>query len=92
MGVLGAINHLLNFVLPALALALLMPVCTRWLAMGRSAPVGLARQMLVLVLVHVAVLVAGLWVFGRDGKMLSYLGMAVAGATTQWLLLAAWRR
>ena len=91
MGVLGLINHLLNFVLPALVLALLLPLCVRGLAIGRAAPAGLARQMLVLALVHMAVLVAGLLVFGRDGKMVTYLGMVVAGASVQWLLLGAWR-
>lgn len=92
MGVFGLVNHLLNFVVPALALALLMPLCLRWLPIGRAARAGLSLQMLVLALVNVTVLVAGLLVFGRDGKMLTYLGMAVAGATAQWLLVGAWRR
>jgi len=32
------------------------------------------------------VLIAGLVLFGRDGKMLTYLGLVVMAATTQWWL------
>jgi hypothetical protein len=92
MGALGLANHLLNFVLPALALALLLPLCVRWLPIGRSATVRLPMQMLVLASVNVSALVVGLLVLGQDGKMLTYLGMAVAGASALWLLLGAWRR
>lgn len=91
MGVFGLINHLLNFLLPALALALLLPLCARWMPMGRGAAVGLVSNMLVLMVVNSAVLLAGLLWFERDGKMLTYLVMAVAGASTQWVLLKAWR-
>ncbi len=87
MGVLALINHLLNFALPALAMALLLPLCVRWTPLGRGAGPGLPRQMLVLAAVNVAVLTAGLLVFGRDGKMATYLAMALASATGQWLLL-----
>ena len=91
MGVFGLINHLLNFLLPALTLALLLPLCVRWMPMGRSATGGLVSDMLVLMVVNTAVLLAGLVWFERDGKMLTYLAMAVAGASTQWVLLKAWR-
>ncbi len=91
MGVIGIINHLLNFILPALGLALLLPVCVRWTPWGRGASVSLLTNMLVLTLVNIAVLLAGLLWFERDGKMLTYLAMVVAGASTQWWLLKAWR-
>lgn len=91
MGVPGLINHLHNFVLPALALALLLPLCVRWMPMGRGAALGLWRNMLALMVVNTAVLLAGLLWFERDGKMLTYLAMTIASASTQWLLLKAWR-
>jgi hypothetical protein len=91
MGVPGLVNHLLNFILPALAMAVLLPLCVRWMPMGRAAAGCLVRHMLVLALVNTGVLVAGLLLFGRDGKMVTYLAMAVASASTQWLLLKAWR-
>jgi hypothetical protein len=37
------------------------------------------------------VLVGGLFVFGRDGKMLTYGLLVVAVATTQWLSGRGWR-
>lgn len=87
MGVLALINHLLNFALPALAMALLLPLCVRWMPLGRGAASRLPRQMLVLAAVNVTVLTAGLLVFGSDGKMATYLAMALASASVQWLLL-----
>jgi hypothetical protein len=91
MDVLDQINHLLNFALPAFVLAFVMPLSTRWTRMGRAATSRLTTQVLLHAVFNVLVLVAGLWVFGRDGKMLTYLGMATVCATSQWLLLAAWR-
>lgn len=91
MGVLELINHLVNFVLPALGLALFLPLSVRWTRQGRGAAVGMSVQMLVLAGVNVAVLLAGLLVFGRDGTMVTYMAMAVASASIQWLLLRAWR-
>lgn len=91
MGAFGLINHLLNFILPALVLALMLPLCACWMPMARATPLRLSRSVLVLTLVNITVLLAGLLLFGRDGKMVTYLTMAVASATTQWLLLKAWR-
>jgi hypothetical protein len=39
----------------------------------------------------VPVLVIGLLVFGRDGKMLTYLSMVLCCATVQWAMFKAWR-
>ena len=46
----------------------------------------------ILVLVGVVALGAGLWGFGRDGKMASYGLLLVAVATVQWLMAGGWRR
>lgn len=91
MGLIGLVNHLVNFAWPGLALALLMPLLTRWTSIGRRAPAGLPRQMLVLAGVNLGVLVAGLLWFGHDGKMATYLTMASASACATWMLLKAWR-
>ncbi len=91
MDVLDLINHLLNFALPAFVLAIVLPLSTRWTRMGRAATTRLPTQILLLAVLNVLVLAAGLWIFGHDGKMLTYLGMAIACATTHWLLLNAWR-
>jgi hypothetical protein len=39
----------------------------------------------------VAVLAAGLWHFGVDGKMATYAGLVAAVATAQWLGSRGWK-
>jgi hypothetical protein len=34
----------------------------------------------------------GLWFFGHDGKMLSYLGLILASAASQFCWMQAWRK
>jgi len=48
-------------------------------------------QLVINASVGLAVLLAGLLLFGRDGKMLTYAAMAVACASSQWLLRRSWR-
>lgn len=87
----AAALHLLNFLAPALCLPLLLWPMAR-LAFGR--PAGAPRwwvQWGVQAAVGAAVLLAGLWVFGRDGKMLTYAALVLAGASCQWLLQRGWR-
>jgi len=38
------------------------------------------------------VLAAGLVLFGREGRMLSYAALALAMAASQWLRLGGWKR
>ena len=92
MGFIGLVNHLFNFALPAIVLAVMLPLLLRWTSMGRVAKASLPWQMLALTLVNLVALVAGLLWFGHDGKMATYLAMAAASASTSWLLLKAWRR
>ena len=91
MGPWDAFNHLLNFVAPAAALALLLALSGRFL--GSKTPVALAwwvRSAIVFA-VGVAVLLAGLLAWGRDGKMLTYAALVLACATCQWILARGWR-
>ena len=84
MGLINTVNHLLNFIAPALVVAIL----TAW--MGRrllSVKAAAPRFRLLTTAGWVAgtvVLVAGSWFFGRDGKMATYLAMVLACATAQW--------
>lgn len=91
MGSLALLNHAINFVAPALWLAVLMPLLSRYFM--KKAP--LVHTLLVQVAIHFAVLalvlVLGLWVFGRDGKMLTYLAMVLLSATSQWFMRKDWR-
>ncbi|MBV7539912.1 hypothetical protein [Acidovorax sp. sic0104] len=91
MGPLDILNHALNFMAPAAAVALLLVLCGRLFgAKGASAMAGW-RQFAIVFGVGLAVLAAGLVVFGRDGKMLTYAALVVATATCQWFLGRAWR-
>lgn len=80
--------HLFNFLLPALAMALFMPLAGRWV-MGPSRS-SLRRRMGVHALSGGGVLVAGLWLHGQDGKMSTYIALVLAAATTEWLLQRGW--
>jgi hypothetical protein len=91
MSLLGLLIHLFNFVLPALAvgslLAALVPLLMKKLRPHHSwltqTAINFASGLLVLL--------AGLVVFGRDGKMATYAAMMLACASSQWFAGKAWR-
>jgi len=83
--------HLLNFVAPAFALAVLVPLLARPFFRKRTATPWWG-QVLVNFVVGVLVLLASLWWLGRDGKMAAYTLLVLAVASTQWLLARGWRR
>ena len=91
MTALALLNHVLNFLAPALWLALLLPLVSRWVFRKRAKKTGLGLQVAVNFALCLLVLGLGLWFFGRDGKMATYLAMTVTGATSQWLMLRSWR-
>jgi hypothetical protein len=92
MGFLDILLHLFGFAGPAIALALLMPLAGRFL-MGRKAlRRGYWPQAGLGLVVGLAVLLAGLWYFGHDGKMATYAALVVAVGTAQWLQSGGWRR
>jgi hypothetical protein len=86
MGPLALLNHAINFLAPALWLALLMPLLVRIIMKKSTATHTLPAQAAINFIVCCLVLIAGLVLFGRDGKMLTYLGLVVMAATTQWWL------
>lgn len=84
MGLLDALNHALNFFLPALGLAVLVPSLARlvWWKALRSA--GWLRQVKWTAVANVGVLVLGLLLTGRDGAMLTYAGLVLSSAFMVW--------
>jgi len=86
MGFLTATNHVLNFLAPALWLAVLLPVLARCVMGKRVVARTLSGQIALHFVVGCGVLLAGLVLFGRDGKMLTYLALVLALASTQWVL------
>lgn len=86
MSFLAFTGHLLNFVAPAAVLALLLWGLPRLWPRSRKSRWVARRELLVLFGLGVAVLLAGLIVFGRDGKMLSYAALVLAQGTLVWWL------
>jgi len=84
MGPIDALWHLANLLLPAFGLGMLAAALAKlawWRELRGRAWASLA---LPAVLASAVVLLAGLFVFGRDGKMATYAGMVVACALTLW--------
>ena len=91
MGPIAALAHLIDFAAPAIGLALGLTLSAHlWLKKVAAAP-AFKVQLVINASVCLAVLLAGLLLFGRDGKMLTYTAMAVACASSQWLLRRSWR-
>ena len=84
MGPLNALWHLLNFVAPALGVALLAASLAKMAWRRDLAAVSWRRLVLCAAGVGVLVLIAGLVVFGRDGKMVTYAALVVASAVALW--------
>ncbi len=84
MGPLDLLNHLLNFVAPAAfvggLLALVGPLLLQKKPLARTN----TAQAAINSGVGLAVLLAGLVFFGRDGKMATYTAMVLACASSQW--------
>ncbi len=92
MGFLDTLIHLLGFAAPALVLGLLLPLAARWLLPAGGLVTRYWPQAALVALAGLAALLAGLWFFGRDGKMGAYAALVAAAAVAQWLLGAGWRR
>jgi len=84
-------KHVLSFAAPALATALVLAVAGRWLLPGTGQRPTWWALFAINFVAGLAVLGAGIWYFGRDGKMASYAAMVVVMATVQWLAGRAWR-
>lgn len=95
MTALNLINQLLNFMAPAAFVALFVVlvarVFARFFISKRPLTLSLFVQIAIVFVASLALLMAGLVIFGRDGKMASYALLAVGAATCQWLLLRGWK-
>jgi hypothetical protein len=88
-------QQLLNFVAPAafvaLFVVLLARVFARFLGSKRPLPLSFWAQTAIVFVASAFVLLAGLVIFGRDGKMATYAALAVGAATCQWVLMRGWK-
>ena len=86
MDLTALLIHLLNFVAPAMALALVLPAVAQILGRKTSARLAWWSQVAIVFIACSVALVLGLVYFGRDGKMATYVAMVLVGASTQWFL------
>ena len=87
MGLFALLNHLLNFVLPALWLASLLLITHRVRARRRDVTLRWQREWLWLFGCGVLILLLGLLLQQHDGAMLTYVALALGmGGMQQWLL------
>jgi hypothetical protein len=87
---LDLLLHLTGFVAPAFFVSLAVIFGARLMG-GSSAPLRWWMQFAINFTVGVAVLAAGLWHFGVDGKMITYAALVAAIATAQWLAGRGWK-
>ncbi len=87
MGPINLLNHLFNFLAPALAVAVVLALVGPWFMKKSPSALGLLAQAAINFVAGALALGAGLWFFGNDGKMASYAAMVVVCATSQALVL-----
>jgi hypothetical protein len=91
MGPLDFLIHLSSFAAPAIAVALLVTLVRPLVFPKGSQRLGWWAAFAINLVAGLLVLGAGLWYFGRDGKMATYAALVLVVATVQWLSGRAWR-
>jgi len=91
MGPLDLLVHLLSFLAPAVAVALAVALGGPLLMARKTGGRPWWSQAAINFVAGVAVLGAGLWWWGVDGKMATYAALVVVIATCQWVFGRAWR-
>lgn len=92
MGPLDLLNHLLNFAAPAVFVGVFMATVAPWVLQAKRRHGSFLACALVNSFCGVCALAAGIWFFGNDGKMNSYLALVVASAASQFWLMQPSRR
>ncbi|MEJ8837110.1 hypothetical protein [Ramlibacter sp. AN1133] len=91
MGFFDILDHLLSFAAPALAVALLVTLAAPLVLPRTAQGPGWWARLAINCAAGLVTLAAGVWYFGRDGKMATYVVLVLAVATAQWLSARAWR-
>lgn len=91
MHALTFLNHLLNFLAPAIFLAVLLALGARWMWRQSGSAINLWEQMLLNLVAGAIVLGAALALEGRDGLLSTYALLVVVMASVQWLMVRGWR-
>lgn len=91
MGPLDFLLHVAGLLAPAAGVALLVSLLGR---AGLPKTVDSPSWGVAVTVDFVAgalALLAGLWLFGRDGRMLTYAAVVLACASSQWLVSRGWK-
>lgn len=88
MGPIDALIHFVNFFMPAIGVGLLSALLTKLLWRRSLQGVALLKLVIWAISIGALVLIAGLVITGRDGRMATYVAMSVACAVA--LLWAGW--
>jgi hypothetical protein len=91
MSLLGLLDHLLNFIAPALVVGLLVAALAPLLMKKARSHHTWLKQGAINSVAGLLALLAGLLFFGRDGKMATYAAMLAVCASSQWFAAKAWR-
>ncbi|OGB32302.1 MAG: hypothetical protein A3F78_16830 [Burkholderiales bacterium RIFCSPLOWO2_12_FULL_61_40] len=86
MGPLDLLNHVFNFLAPALAVGVLVAMAGQIFRKKVPGARVLPAQAAINCVAGALALGAGLWFFGHDGKMASYAAMVLAVASSQCFL------
>lgn len=78
------LDHLLGLLLPAFGVSAVLIAAPRAWPRARKGRWALKTEALALVGGGMAVLLVGLVVFGRDGKMLTYTALVLVTGTLAW--------
>ena len=91
MNPLDLARHLLSFIAPALAVAMVVSLAARLVLPRGAPPMRWWVSFAIDFVAGVVVLGVGLWFFGHDGKMATYAALVLVVATCQWLIGRAWK-
>lgn len=92
MGPLDLLNHLLNFAAPAVFVGVFLAWAAPKLLGKGTRDTTFAVRAVVNSVAGLCAMAAGLWFFGNDGKMASYLALVLVSAASQRLLMQPSRR
>jgi len=84
MGPIDALWHLLNLLAPAIGVALVSASLAKLIWRRDLALVPWRHMVIWTALAGSLALIAGLVLFGRDGKMATYAGLVIASALALW--------
>ena len=91
MGPLDQLYHLANFLAPAVVVGVLLALAGPFVSKKSPVAPGFIAQTAINCIAGAVALGLGLWFFGRDGKMVSYVALLVFAATSQWVGGRSWR-